>query len=314
MFASRVLGLVCFAALAGCAVNPSTGRHQLVVLPTLQMAHAKAGFSLASAGQDFAFSSPCTGPRRGVSPAIVARLPCPSAAQVASFTQQVERIGNELATEARLFSPALFTEIKAFHIGVARDMSAGTVSSAGGTIVLAADLAALNPTDDVVAFLIAREMGHVIARHGQEDSGARMVFSIISIAVPGVFLAKLAGSLLGSQVLTTTWADAQRREADELALTLLARCNRSLGSIAFNMKAGLRFDLLPTGDWGTDFRQSAKRVEMIDLQHPTVAPAESIVVLGNPVVALKLPMVGVEGPVVAQVNVTNYRLQASRAE
>lgn len=271
MYAYRTLSMVCFAVLAGCVVNPSTGRNQLIALPALQIAHANAGFALTSAGQDLAFSSPCAWPKRGAPVAVANRSPCPTAKEIETFTRQVERIAEELASEVRIFAPALFSQIGMFHIGLARGMSAGTASSAGGTIVLASDLAALDPTDDVVAFLIAREMGHVIARHGEEDSGARMVFSVISLIVPGIFIVKFAGSMLGSQALTKTWAEAQRREADELALVLLARCNRSRGRIAFHLRVGLKHERLPASEWGSYFTQSIERVKIIVLDDPIIA-------------------------------------------
>ena len=178
----------------------------------------------------------------------------------------MERVGAELATEARSLAPELFTRISAFHIGVETGIDAGTGSSAGGRIALAAGLAALDPTDDVVAFLIAREMGHVIARHGEEDAGARMAFSALTALVPiGGLIVKLAASVLGSQALTTTWAERQRHEADELALVLLERCQRSPAVIALNLRVGLKRERLPEDEWGAYFAQSAERVDAIAL-------------------------------------------------
>ena len=269
MIAHRVLCVVGIAVFAGCAVNPSTGRNQLIASSVVQIAHADMGFALAAAAQGLAPASPCARTNRSEPLASTTFSACPSAETTARFAHQVERIGAELATEARSLAPELFKRISAFQIGVETDIDAGTASSAGGRIALAADLAALDPTDDVVAFLIAREMGHVIARHGEEDAGARMTFSALTAMVPiGGLIVKLAASLLGSQALKTTWVERQRREADELALALLDRCQRSPAIIALNLRVGLRRERLPEGEWGAYFAQSINRVDAIALARP----------------------------------------------
>jgi Zn-dependent protease with chaperone function len=269
MIVHRVLCVTGFAVLAGCAVNPSTGRNQLIALPAAQIAQADMGFALAAAAQGLASSSRCAGTNRSEPVARANVSPCPSAESIAKFARQVERIGAELATEAHGLAPELFTRISALHIGVETDIGAGSASSAGGRIILDSNLAALDPTDDVVAFLIAREMGHVIARHDEEDAGARMAFSALTALVPvGGLIVKFVASMLGSQALKTTWAERQRREADELALALLDRCHRSPGIIALNLRAGLKRERLPEGEWGADFAQSIKRVNTVALARP----------------------------------------------
>lgn len=254
------------AVVAGCAVNPSTGRNQLIALSAAQIGHADMGFALAAAAQGLAPASACA--RINRSPPLTDALapPCPSAAEMATFALQVERIGAQLATQARGLAPELFTRISAFRIEVESDIGAGTASSAGGRISIDAELAALEATDDVVAFLIAREMGHVIARHGEEDSGARLAFSAITAVVPiGGWIVRFVASLLGSQALKSTWAEGQRLEADELALALLERSQRPPRSIALSLRDGLKRERLPEGEWGEYFAQSMERVVAVAL-------------------------------------------------
>lgn len=196
---------------------------------------------------------------------------CPSEKNVVRFAHQVKHVGEELAADAREFAPDLFTRIDALDIGVVTGMGARTASSAGGRIALGFDLAALDPTDDVVAFLIAREIGRVIARHGEEDSGARMVFSALTTLVPiGGWLVKLATSFLGSEALLNSRADEQRREADEIALGLLNRGGRSPAMIALNLRIGFRHELLPEGLWTTYITQSIARVS--SMAHAPLEP------------------------------------------
>jgi Zn-dependent protease with chaperone function len=269
MIAHRVLCVAGIAVFAGCTVNPNTGRNQLIASSPAQIAHADVGFALAAAAQGLAPASSCARNIRSAPLASVTFPACPSEETTARFARQVERIGAELSTEARGLAPELFTRISAFRIGIETDIGAGTASSAGGRIAVSADLAALDPTDDVVAFLIAREMGHIIARHGEEDAGAQMAFSALSAIVPiGGLIARLGASMLGSQALKTTWAERQRREADELALALLDRCQRSPAIIALNLRAGLKRERLPEGEWGAYFSQSIERIDAIALARP----------------------------------------------
>ena len=146
-----------------------------------------------------------------------------------------------------------------------------TGSSAGGRIVLGSGIARLEPTDDVTAFLLAREMAHVIARHDEEDSGARMVFSAVTALLPVTLIARLIASALGSKALMGTWAEHQRREADEIALALLVRTGRSVAGIAASLDSGLKKEGLPEGDWTTRYHESARRVAVAAQTAPQLA-------------------------------------------
>lgn len=59
MIAHRVLCVVGIAVFTGCAVNPSTGRNQLIASSAVQIARADMGFALAAAAQGLAPTSPC---------------------------------------------------------------------------------------------------------------------------------------------------------------------------------------------------------------------------------------------------------------
>ncbi len=249
--------------LGGCATNPLTGRDQLLALPGVQVAYADLGFAISSGGQHAESLASCAPNHNGEAQAIGPGRACLDAAEVARFGHQVDRLGAELEAAARDLAPNLFERINAFQIGVSKEIGVGTGSSAGGRIVLAPELAGLDPTDDVVAFLIAREMGHVIARHDEEDSGARLVFSVLSAFIPGgSMILKLVASTAGSGVLMNTWAQQQRREADEIALSLLDRTDRSARVVALNLRIGLIRERLPNGKWRDFFDESSERVAL----------------------------------------------------
>ena len=273
MILRRLLCLSGIAVLAGCAINPATGRNQLMALPAVQSAHANMGYTLSTAAAGLAPSPLCAGTGQGESAAVESGTSCPGAADMARFLQQVQRTGAGLSTEAQSLAPEVFARIGAFDIAVQAGVGEGTSSSAGGRIVLASGLAALHPTDDVVAFLIAREMGHVIARHGEENSGARLAFSALTAVVPiGGLMVKFAASLLGSQALQSSWAERQRLDADEIALVLLERSGRTPDVIAFNLRVGLKRERLPQGEWGSQFARSMARVTHIALARPQGVP------------------------------------------
>jgi hypothetical protein len=254
--------------LAACSTNPHTGRDQFLAVPALQAAQADIGAALTGGAQARPLRDPCTpalrfGPRfEPVDSGTVPR--CAAGEQTERFSRQVERIGAELAGEARTFSPGVFQRIASFQIGVYDDADGGTGSNSRGRIALSSELARLEPTDDVVAFLIAREMGHVIARHDEEDAGVRMAFSALTALVPGgSLIAKFAASTLGSLGLTRNWAAQQRREADEIALALLERTDRSRAAVALNLRAGLSRAHLRAGGWSDQFGESIERVNLL---------------------------------------------------
>lgn len=232
------------AVLWGCATNPVTGRDQIVALPAVQ-AHADLAFALSSGAQRAAAREPCGEACRGL------RL---------RFSTQVERIGAELQVAARSMSPESFQRMESFSIGVDPDLGMSTGSSAGGRIMLGEGIAGLEPAEEVIAFLIAREMAHVIARHDEEDSGARIVFSALTTLLPFTLIARIIASTLGSGALVGSWAEEQRREADEIAVALLVRTGRSPVEVAQALDTGIRKDLLPEGEWAARYLESASRV------------------------------------------------------
>ncbi len=267
----NILVLIGLLLVGGCATNPVTGRSQFIGLPGLQTAYANFEFALGS-GRNEA-PAPCAGTSGGeAARASGNNQPCVQDAEAARFSQQVERVGSELDLAARDFAPDVFKRIDAFQIGVSTEASPGTASSASGRIVLSPELATLDPTDDVVAFLIAREMGHVIARHAEENSGVRLLFSALSTLVPGASaIARLVASTTGSGALTSGWAEQQTREADEIALSLLERTHRSLRVVALNLRIGLTRERLPAGKWTELFNESSERVALLAEKAPAKA-------------------------------------------
>lgn len=241
--------------LAGCSTNPVTGRDQIVGLPAAQV-HADVSRAISSKAHRFSSPDACDHVCR---------------AQEKHFKAQVERLGEQLQTAARNMSPELFERISAFEIGVDASSGLTTGSSVGGRISLGSGIGRLEPADDVTAFLIAREMAHVIARHDEEDSGARILFSAVTALLPVAMIARMFASAVGSNALMSTWAEQQRREADEIALALLMRTGRSAASVATSLATGIKWNLLTEDEWATRFKESAQRVAQVTRSAPEYA-------------------------------------------
>ena len=243
-----LLGL---ALLPGCSTHPITGRDQLLALPAVQVAHADMGFALSTGARLIAASPSC-------------EQDCGGAEDLTRFAGRVETIGTRLEASARNISPELFGRIDGFQIEVNTALGVGTGSSAGGRIALGSGLAGLEPTDTVIAFLIAREMAHVIARHAEENSGASIVVSALSMLLPGInVIARLLASTLGSGALRDSWATQQQREADEIAIALLERTGLPALSVALGLESGVKRARLPDDEWGARYFESMQRVALI---------------------------------------------------
>lgn len=242
-------GVVVF--LSGCSTNPITGRDQLVDFPAAQV-HAEAGYALSKSAKRIAETE--------------ARIEgCNAACQSRQqrFSARVAEIGKTLEAAARDMSPDSMQRIGVFEIGVDPELGVVTASSAGGRIALGAGLASLEPNDDVIAFFIAREMAHVIARHDEEDSGARMFFSAVTALMPIALVARLIASTLGSGAMMGSWAGEQRREADEIAVALLVRTGRTVYGVGRSLARGLKTERLPEDEWTTRYKESAERVASV---------------------------------------------------
>ena len=256
-----VLALV---LLPGCTTHPITGRDQMVAMPGVQIAFADADYSLSTGAQRITASRGCV---EG----------CASSARLARFTERIAYVGARLENAARGMSPELFERIGGFSISVDGHLGVSTASSAGGRIVIGAGvidlesrlaptglesgLGGLEPQDTLIAFLLAREMAHVIARHAEENSGASMAVSAIGLLVPGVnVFARFLVARISAGALRESWSTEQAREADEIALALLQSSGLSLLSVSLDLGRGIDHARLPADAWGEAYLNSAQRV------------------------------------------------------
>lgn len=239
--------------LAGCATVQNEDRARIVDLP-LASAHADLSFTVTS------------GSRQGS--ACDESANCPTQADRDSairFDLQVQRVTGVLQSGAESLYPDLAQRIPGlaggqFDVYIVRGAEPGSVSSANGRIALNAGLGARNPYDDSLAFVIAREMGHVIARHHEENSAAGIATSVImNILIPGSSLLKTLMSAGGSGIAAKSQLKVQALEADAIALDLLRAAGFRLRDISLTLR--IEPVSLDQGPWSQGFRDSSRYLD-----------------------------------------------------
>lgn len=247
LWRSCLLAAVC-ALTAACTSTPAGNRSHLVDVP-LASSHADLMFSMT------------TGSKQS--------LECPDSKCVKSpestvspfFILQVQRVARKLQGGARSLYPDLTRRVPnlaegGFDIYVVDSDEPSTACSANGRVAISSVLGTWQPSDDWVAFLIAREMGHVIARHPEEDSVVSMTTStLMNLIIPGSMLMRSAFSAGGGQLASFSQRDIHEEEADAIALDLL----KAAGYRPLNIIAALRKKPLVLNDsrWSRSFRRSS---------------------------------------------------------
>jgi hypothetical protein len=254
MTLARITGIVVAAAslgIAGCAGAPMSDLEKMPGL-SLAAAHSDITFTLTTRARQSVYCAAKAGcPTQGEAGAAG---PTPFEAQVRRVTrlllEGIARLYPDLAQRLPGLAPG------GFDVYVAATDGPGSASSAGGRIALNSGLGELHPYDDGLAFVIVRELGHVIARHHQENSALSIVTSVIMNALlPGSGLVKSAASKVGSGLAVSSNRDRQVAQADAIALSLLVAAGFHLRDAALSLVAA------PPGlnknSWSLGFRKSS---------------------------------------------------------
>ena len=175
------------------------------------------------------------------------------------FFVQAHRVVASLHAAGVALYPEALKRIGKFDVFVADSKDMAALSSATGRIALNAGLADLKPTDDWLAFVLAREMGHVIAGHHASNSAASIATSVLmNLIIPGSGLLRSAVSFAGSQIASASGRERQNLEADEIALKLLEAAGYAPKELALNLALGPRDEQLGPTSWAGAFGASAK--------------------------------------------------------
>ena len=186
--------------------------------------------------------------------------------------RQITRVSTGLQVAAHGLYAGKMQTLGAFDVYVADSAEAETLSSATGKIALYAGIAQLAPSDEWLAFVIAREMGHVLAGHHDENSAASIITSVImNLIIPGSSFLKSVVSLASSQTAAAAGGERQAREADEIGLRLLEAAGYRLRGLVQALAAGPSAERLGTGSWARAFQQSVSTMQARAVE--TVPPA-----------------------------------------
>lgn len=256
---ARVWFVVLASMLLGACTTSPQGRIQVTVPASVSAVHSEVGMRLSLASEVDTPSS-CVG--------VECRLD-------RAFDQRVQRLGTRLAQSAFEIYPDLTERFSQFEFVIAEKAEPGSASSAAGTVVIFRGVQKLRLDEEALAFLIAREMGHVISRHHDEDSATSILFSIAAqVLFPVANLirgsaaliqsasamatASSAASFVGARIVIESYKLDQLHEADGVALDLLASLGWNRGEVADALAAGTQI----AGDdrWSKDLRVSAREV------------------------------------------------------
>jgi Zn-dependent protease with chaperone function len=268
------LSLCALALLGGCATAPECGRTQLAAPAPVSAVYSEMNLQLALV----------------TTAAGSLRCPQPGCAAPEPFEQRVAWIGPELAKAAYELFPDLSERVPGFEFAVADKAEPGTLSNSSGRIIVLRPVSALAPNDVALAYIVGRELGHVIAQHHEENTAVSLIVSgLVQLLLPAASVARLfsnafltgtagtsafahfaagasltATSFFGSRLVMTSYRPVQRDEADAIARTLLAHLGFeppavSAAFASVNLKA-------PETEWLADLRAS---VDGLAAQHPS---------------------------------------------
>lgn len=254
MWLARVSGfwvVVMQLCLAACTLAPVADRPRIVDVP-LAGVQSDIEFSITSASRadiSCAENSACsTESGQG---------------DVRLFVLEVERIAGALQKGALLQypDPAWCTARSVggcFDVYIVEGDEPGSSSSANGRIALHAALGRWRAYDGALAFVIAREMGHVIARHHEENSSVSIATSVLlNIFVPVSGLFKSLVSLGGARLAATSNRDVQTMEADAIAFNLLEASGFRPNDVARSLLVAPV--TLDESAWSKSFRKSSNK-------------------------------------------------------
>lgn len=250
-------------ALGACATSSSSdGRLQMTAPASVSAVYSEVDMQL-SLVTEANIGSPCVGAECEFDRA---------------FDHSVLRLGTRLAQSAFETYPDLTKRFGKFEFVIAEKANPGSISSATGTVVIFRGVQKLRLGEEALAFLIAREMGHVIGRHHDENTATSILFSVLaSVLMPVTNIisgsaalaqtasataastaAASAASFIGSKITIASYKLDQSREADAIALTLLGRLGWNRNDLAEALVAGTR--VMGDDIWSKDLRVSAENV------------------------------------------------------
>lgn len=291
-----VLLLCCVTA---CATSPG-GRTQLVAPSALQ------GFSAVYSEFDMHLQ-------------LVTATDAPSCRDAEcigdrAFDQRILALGRRLADAAFRQHAELHLRFPRFEFIVADKRDPGAASSAAGTVVIFRGVRSLDLDDAALAFILAREMSHIIAGHHDENVTTSILVAVAAqILFPALNIGALfsssaattaaattaassalattvvasAASFAGSRALRATERPQHVVEAEAMAMSLLAAAGWDGREVSDQLEA-MRPAIVEEPGWTVELRESAQRIATL-MQGPMAPEAFAAVDQIVPAVPFELP-------------------------
>jgi predicted Zn-dependent protease len=278
---SVLLSVFLLFFITACATSPE-GRTQLVAPAALQ------GFSAVYSEFDMHLQlvSAADAPA------------CQEAQCVAdrAFDQRILALGRRLAISAFRQHADLYLRFPRFEFIVVDKADPGSASSAGGTVMVYRGLQRMNLDDTVLAFVLGREMSHVIAGHHDENVAASILVAVAAqilfpaLNIGGFFASGAASaaassaagttaltstaSFLGSRALRASYRPQQVREAEVMAMKLLAAAGWDGDEVSDKLES-LSPSLSEDTGWIRELRESTQNIASLMQGPPLPATVEA---------------------------------------
>jgi predicted Zn-dependent protease len=226
-----LIGMVCGTAmLGGCAISPHDGRTQPAAPKHISAVYSQFQMKMRLLmARDAPRGEECAGRE--------------------CFDHRVAELGHRIARAAYEAYPELGCQVSSLEFVVADKEDPATLSTALGRIVVFRGVERVAYTDAALAFILAREIGHVVAQHHEHNAAYGLFVSgLAHILLPVTSLAKaisesIAGvgaavstsatvaanasvsatSTVASHAAVEIQARTQQDEADDVAIRILAR-------------------------------------------------------------------------------------------
>lgn len=256
--------------LGGCAATSDYGRTQFVAPQGIGVAYSEVELQAQLA---LSADAACQG------------RDCEAAA---AFRREVRQVGSRLVKAVRELAPELNTSVPSFYISVPAKSDLGTLSSAAGSVAVFDGLREIGFEEPALAFIVAREMGHVLARHHEENTATNVFFSVAAaVFLPVANLIRGAAaaipatttmtatttmaSMAGSHILKGFYKPDQLREADMLALRIMIRAGWTPAEVDDALQAAE--PRIKDEGWMSELRVSKARLDQITMGPPWLLPA-----------------------------------------
>lgn len=207
-----------------------------------------------------------------------------------AFDQRIQALGLVLIQAAMQAYPQRQSWLGRMEFSVVEKRDAGVASNSKGRIMVFRGLQDMQLSDDALAFILAKEMGHVLAGHHRTNTSTKLIISALaSVMFPAVAVvaasstaaqastattlitsaASTATSVIGGEVAVSSMKPEQLSESVDMALQIMQHGEWDIASAC----SVLHHDAPPENGWWQDLERGRDQLEQhIALQQASIVP------------------------------------------